>query len=94
MLCSGLQFIVSVRFPSSGSGFAGGSSTLFHGHLRRASFPASRAQLGGGAFGAVGFQFFGFLAGRDPHDLDGIADHVGWALLASRPPRHDETLPP
>ena len=25
----------------------------------------------------------GFLAGRDPHDLDGSADHVSGALLAS-----------
>src|SRR4051794_24009228 len=29
------------------------------------------------------FQFLGFLAGRDSHHLDGIADHVGGALLAS-----------
>jgi hypothetical protein len=27
--------------------------------------------------------FLGFLARRDPHDLDGIADHVSDELLAS-----------
>src|ERR1700731_3134667 len=33
-------------------------------------------------------QFFGFLAGHDAHDLDGSADHVGGALLASRAAQH------
>jgi hypothetical protein len=30
-----------------------------------------------------GFQLLGFLAGRDSHDLDAHADHVGGALLPS-----------
>jgi len=30
----------------------------------------------------------GFLAGRNPHDLDGVADHVGGALLAAGASRH------
>jgi hypothetical protein len=33
----------------------------------------------------VGFQFPVFLADRDAHDLDGRADHVDGALLASGP---------
>jgi hypothetical protein len=36
-------------------------------------------------------KFFGFLAGRDPHDADGVADHVGGALLAARASRHHGT---
>jgi hypothetical protein len=28
---------------------------------------------------------FGFLAGRNARDLNGVADDVGWALLAFRP---------
>jgi hypothetical protein len=34
------------------------------------------------------WQVLVFLAGRDPHDLDGVADHVGGALLASGSTRH------
>jgi hypothetical protein len=36
----------------------------------------------------IGFQFLGFLAGGDPHNLDGVADHVGGPLLASVSVRH------
>jgi DNA invertase Pin-like site-specific DNA recombinase len=41
------------------------------------------AQLGGGGACFSGFQLLGFLAGRDSHDLDAHADHVGGALLPS-----------
>src|SRR5690606_18636786 len=38
--------------------------------------------------------FLNFLAGGDAHDLDGIADHVGGALLSFRSSRHlDKTIP-
>jgi hypothetical protein len=67
--------------------FCGGSSRdlcpFLRSHLRRPSLPAPRTQLGGSALDAIRFQFLGFLAGCDPHDLDGVADHVGAALLAS-----------
>lgn len=36
--------------------------------------------------------FLTFLAGRDTHDLDGVADYVGRALLAARPARHPQLL--
>src|SRR5712671_4282448 len=52
----------------------------------RPRLAASRAQLGGGGLSAV--QLFLFLPGRDPHDLDRHADHVGGALLAFRAARH------
>jgi len=40
---------------------------------------AAAADLGG-----IG-HILGFLAGRDPHDANGVADHISRALLASRP---------
>src|SRR5271169_6224970 len=36
---------------------------------------------------------FGFLAGRDPHNLDRVADHVGGAVLASRTFKHQPRSP-
>jgi hypothetical protein len=47
-------------------------------------------------FGRRGFHmidFFGLLAGRDPHDFDGVADHVGRALLASGAAGHPRSPP-
>jgi hypothetical protein len=61
-------------------------SPLFWRHPRRPSLPTPRAQLGGGALDRI--DVFGFLAGCNPHDLDGVADHVGGALLAARASRH------
>ncbi|HWX28302.1 MAG TPA: hypothetical protein VNZ53_12820, partial [Steroidobacteraceae bacterium] len=53
----------------------------------RLTAPASELSRSG-----VGFQLFGFLAGRDAHDLDRIADRVGGALLASGSAWHHGTL--
>ncbi len=39
--------------------------------------------FGGGILDVVG-RFVGFLAGGDAHDADGVADHVGGALLSFR----------
>src|SRR5437588_1850025 len=61
-------------------------------HLRGPRLPASAPQLCGSALGAVGFEFLGFFAGRDPHDLDGVADHVGGALLTSGSARHQPSI--
>lgn len=53
---------------------------------RLATLKASTAtRIGGDRI--FGVEFLGFLAGRNPHDLDGIADHAGGPLLASEPAR-------
>ena len=50
--------------------------------FRSARLATFRPQhLGGGVF-AVLLELVFFLTGRDPHDPDGIADHVGGMLLA------------
>jgi hypothetical protein len=66
-------------------------SPLCRRHLRRPSLLAPRTQLGGGALSAGGFQLLGFLAGRNPHDFHGVADHVSGALLASGSAGHLES---
>ncbi|MER9295405.1 hypothetical protein NKI38_02730 [Mesorhizobium sp. M0621] len=43
-----------------------------------------RAKRFGGRVFAVVNHVVGFLACGNAHDADGIADHVGWALLAFR----------
>jgi len=53
-------------------------------HLRRPRLAASASELSSSALRAIDFEFLGFLASRYPHDLDGVADHVGGALLALR----------
>ena len=55
---------------------------------RRPNLAAPVPQFGGGALSTVSFQFLDFLAGRDPHDLDGVADHIGGALFASEAAGH------
>jgi len=50
--------------------------------------PSSAAAL----LARFGFEFLGFFAGRDPHDLDGVADHVGGALLTSGSARHQPSI--
>jgi hypothetical protein len=60
-------------------------------HLCRSRFTAPAPEFGSRRFCRIG-QFFEFLAGRDPHDLDGVADHVGGALLASGAARHQLLL--
>jgi hypothetical protein len=57
-------------------------------HLRRPRLPASASELSSSALRTIGFEFLGFLASRYPHDLDGVADHVGAALLALRASGH------
>jgi hypothetical protein len=51
--------------------------------------PALAPQLGGGAAPP---QKFLFLAGRDPHHLHSVADHVGGSTLASWSLRHIMTV--
>ena len=63
-------------------------STALWRHLLGASFAALPAKLDSGRIFAVIVKFFRFLAGRDPHDLDGVSDHVGGALLPLGPLRH------
>jgi hypothetical protein len=55
-------------------------------HLRRACFPTPAAKLCRRRFDRIGI--VGFLAGRDPHDADGVADHVSGAFLSARASRH------
>ena len=52
-------------------------------HLGGTSFAASAAELRRRRFHRI--DFLDFLAGRDPHDSDGVADHVGGAFLALAP---------
>jgi hypothetical protein len=59
----------------SGRTFAGAVVKLRAGERVRLT---DASQFGDG-------QRLGFLAGRDPHDLDGIADDIGGALLAFGP---------
>ena len=40
----------------------------------------------------LGHDLVGFLGRGDPHDLHGVADHVGGALLASRSLGHSREL--
>jgi hypothetical protein len=54
-------------------------------HPLGSRLPAAAPQHGGGTLSAISLKLLGLLDGRDPHDLDGIADHVGGALLASGP---------
>src|SRR5712691_3545725 len=52
-------------------------------HSCRTRFAATASEFGSRRFS--GIQFLGFLAGRDPHDLDGRADHVGGRFLPRGP---------
>ena len=58
---------------------------LFLRQARRPRLAAQAPKLGGGTLNARRFRF---LAGRDPHHLYGVADHVGGALLSARAFRH------
>jgi hypothetical protein len=52
---------------------AGYFASSFRCHICGPSFPAPTPEFGGGAFGAIGFEFLGFLSSRDPHHLDGLS---------------------
>jgi hypothetical protein len=67
--------------PTTSSALPRDLSPPFRCHLRRPRLAPTAPEFGGGALSAV--HVLGFLAGRDPHDLDGSADHVSGALLAS-----------
>jgi hypothetical protein len=69
--------------PATERSFARNLGSPFGRHLRGPCLPAPASQLRRGTLGAIGFEFIGLLAGRDAHDLDGVAYHVGGALLAS-----------
>ena len=55
-------------------------------HLRRSRLPSLGFRAQQQRSSRDRFDFFGFLASRYLHDLNGVADHVGGALLASRAP--------
>jgi len=59
-------------------------------HRRRASFAAPAPKLCRRRFDRIGI--VAFLVGRDPHDLDEVADDVGGALLASWSLGHARSL--
>jgi hypothetical protein len=79
-------------FPTHSCGSASNLSPLFRAEFPRPSLSASCSQLGSGALRAIGVEFLVFLAGRDPHHLDGVADHVGGALLTSGSARHHPSI--
>ena len=54
-------------------------------------FPTSAAELCRRRFDRI--DIIGFLAGRDPHDADGVADYVGGALLSLGAARHQRSIP-
>lgn len=75
--------------PSFSRRLTGNLASLFWGQLLR---PCSRAlaahSLGGFVLAVVSLGVFVGLTRRDLHDADGVADHVGGALLAFRSCRH------
>jgi len=72
--------------PSSFCACRRDGGTLSGGQPSCSLFSAAGPEFGGGTLNGV--QFLGFLAGRDPHDADGVADHVSRALLSLWAARH------
>lgn len=73
----------TVNFPATCSRLLGYFLSALGGHGLGAGGAAKPAQfLSGLVLAVVGRFVFGFLAHGNPHDLDGVADHVGGALLA------------
>jgi hypothetical protein len=58
------------------------------GVIRPRSATLFAEHLGSRVFAVIRHGIF-FLSGRDAHDVDGVADHIGRALLAFWASRHD-----
>jgi hypothetical protein len=74
-----------LSFPARLGRVSGSRSSLLFRHFFRSRPSTQSAQLdGGGRFALVfgGRHIIGDLAGRKPHDVDGVADYVGGAALA------------
>jgi hypothetical protein len=79
--------------PTTFCGFLGDSGAALWCHLgspRNAALLAERFR--GRVFAVVSRQGLSFLAGRDAHDFDGVADDVCGALRAFRTVRHQLLL--
>jgi hypothetical protein len=83
---------IELIFPSCGCSLFSYLPTLLLRHSCSSGFSASASRLGGSALDVIGFEFLSFFAGRYPHDLDGVADYVGRALLAPGSTRHHWVL--
>jgi hypothetical protein len=73
-----------LAFPPTGrGGLPGDLLPPLGAHAFGPSLPAHPAQfLGGLVLAVVSGELFFDLAGRQPHDVDGVADHVAGAALA------------
>jgi hypothetical protein len=67
-------------------GYLGSSFLSERSSSRLAAAP--RKRLRSFVLAVVGTEVLLLLAGEDAHHLDGVADHVGGALLAFRSARH------
>ena len=85
-------FSPTIRPPRSG-GFSGNLCTAFWGQLSCSHRTALEATLSGVLFALRCRSIFLSLPRRDPHNVDGVADHVGGALLAFGASGHGQTFP-
>jgi hypothetical protein len=74
-----LKYTNPILDPTFRRSFPSNFGTACRRHFCRLGLAAPAAEFRRRRFDRI--NIVGFLAGRDPHDADGVADHVGGALL-------------
>src|SRR6059058_2905528 len=82
MLRPSSKGLTPAGLPPNGCGLFGNCLSLLGRHTCGPRLPAHTAKRHGGGVLAVIGDLVLDLAGRDPHDVDGVADHVAGAALA------------